>query len=283
MARPPKFSLLDYLEKNAPVVCDGSKPLLLQNLGFPETEASFIANITHPELVSQTYKQYLQSGAAILRTNTEGAHRLVLESLGLIDRGENINNNGMALLREGAGIAGIPAGSITSVHKDVSGKIPNHLLEKSYGEQLIYQSDTGVLFFMLSEFTDFEDLKLAARVAKRSTPKQVVAHLRFQNDDPRDFLGKLAEVQQISDFIGIQASWQEAHLTELVQSSVDQFGIVSLLLDEPAPLHFGEISSAFTETLSKLLPLEPAMIGGGRGTTPAHIRSIADGVNKLFA
>jgi len=283
MATLPKFSLLDYLEKHAPVICDGAKPLLLKELGFPETDACFMANMTHPTLVSQVYKTYLRAGAAILRTNTEGAHRLMLEALNLSDRGENLNNNGMALLREGAGMTGIPAGSVTSIKKDISGEIPKHLLEKAYGEQLIYQADTGARFIMLSEFEDEEDLKIAARVAKRSIQKQVVAHLRSSAyHENIDLIDKLKEVQQIADFVGIQAAWQQPNLPGLVQALIDQFGIISVLLDETTPLPFGEVSLEFTETVQKILSFGPAMIGGGHNTTPAHIQSIAEVIKALY-
>jgi len=173
----PKFSLLNYLEKNTPVICDGAKTMYLQKLGFPERNTSFTANLTHPDLVSQTHKEYLQQGASILRTNTEGANRIVLESLELTDRGENINNNSMMLLREGAGMSGIFAGSISSIKKEITGEISVRLLEQAYGEQLIFLSDTGAKLIIFSEFEDVQDLMTAVRVAKRSIQKQTIAHL----------------------------------------------------------------------------------------------------------
>lgn len=148
---------------------------------------------------------------------------------------------------------------------------------------MIYQSDTGARFIILSEFEDWEDLKIATSVAKRSIQKQVVAHLRLpKNLDFPTLLSQLEKLQENVEFIGIQASWEQADLPDLMASLVEHFGIVSLLLDEPAPLSFGRVSSEFTKTIQQLLPLEPAIIGGGRYTTPAHIQAISQRIKTLY-
>lgn len=283
MATFPRFSLLDYLEKNAPVVCDGAKSLPLQSLGFPETNACFMANLTHPDLVCKVHHTYLAAGAAILRTNTEGAHRLMLECLDLVDRGENINNNGMILLREGVGMRGLPAGSVSSIKKDITGTVSERLLEKAYGEQLIYQADTGAKFMMFSDFEEIEDLKIAVRVSKRSVQKQVVAHFKITlNPSLADLLHQMESLQKIADFIGVQASWQHPNLSEVVASLVDHFGIVSVLLDEAAPCAVDEISKGFSQMIESLLPHQPAIIGGGNYTTPPHIQMMAKQIATIY-
>ncbi len=283
MATFPQFSLLNHLEKHAPVICDGAKPLLLREWGFPETNACFLANLTHPALVSQMHQAYLNAGASILRINTEGAHQFVLETLEIENRGENINNNGMALLRKGVGMRGIPAASVTSIKKDISGDIPKPWMERAYGTQLIYQADTGARFVMFSEFADWEDLKTAVRVAKRSVQKQIVAHLKFTlHDDPSTLTRQLEEVQKNADFIGIQASWQHPKLVGLTASIIHHFGIVSILLDETLPQPFGQVATGFPQVVENLLSHEPAIIGGGANTTPAHIRTIASLVGNSF-
>ena len=279
----PHFSLLNHLKKHAPVICDGAKPLLLQQLGFPQTSACFMANLTHPALVSELHRVYLDAGASIMRINTEGAHEFILRTLQIEDRGENINNNGMALLRDGVGMRGIPSASVTSIKKDVSGEIPDSWLEQAYGAQLIYQADTGAHFVMFSEFDDWEDLNMAVRVSKRSIQKQIVAHFKFTpNDNPATWISRLEEIQKKSDFIGVQASWQHPKLIELTASLIRHFGIVSILLDETVPQPFGRITTDFLRVVEILLSHVPAIIGGGINTTPAHIQTIASIVNNLF-
>ncbi len=242
-----------------------------------------MANLTHPALVSELHRVYLDAGASIMRINTEGAHQLILRTLQIEDRGENINNNGMALLREGVGMRGIPSASVTSIKKDVSGEIPDSWLEQAYGAQLIYQADTGAHFVMFSEFDDWEDLNMAVRVSKRSIQKQVVAHLKFTpNDNPATWISRLEKIQKKSDFIGVQASWQHPKLIELTASLIRHFGVVSILLDEPVPQPFGRITTDFLRIVEILLSHVPAIIGGGTNTTPAHIQTIASIVNNLF-
>ena len=283
MSTFPQFSLLNHLKKHAPVICDGAKPLLLQQWGFPQTNACFMANLTHPVLVSRMHKVYLDAGASILRINTEGAHQFILETLRLEDRGENINNNGMVLLREGVGMRGLPAASVTSIKKDLPGEIPAPWLERAYGTQLIYQTDTGARFVMFSEFEDWQDLQMAVRVAKRSVQKQIVAHLKFTlNDNLATLESRLEEVQKKSDFVGVQAWWQHPKLIELTASLIRHFGIVSILLDESATQPYGQVDTEFSQVVETLLSHEPAILGGGANTTPAHIQIISSLVNGKF-
>lgn len=280
----PQFSLIKHLEKHAPLICDGAKSLVLHNLGVPQTEMCFVANLTHPQLVVQMYKSYLQAGASILRTNTDGANFLALDALELNGRGENINNNGMALIREGAGMAGIPAGSVISTKKYVTGDIPHHILEKAYGEQFIYLADTGAKFVMLGDFNSLDELLLATRVAKRTIQKQTVVHWTIEEPEERDIIkGMQALLKQGADFVGIQASSKLEKLPQITKKLVSEFGVVSVLLDEPIALPFGNVSSDFLSMTEKLLDSEVAIIGGGNHTTPAHIKEINHIMKRIFA
>ncbi|MGK5092633.1 homocysteine S-methyltransferase family protein [Deltaproteobacteria bacterium TL4] len=154
----PQFSLLKVLEKQAPLLGDGSVAFLLSNSGQPLDAPGFLANLSHPEKVQSFHQAYLQSGAAILRTNTAGAHRVNLEALTLLDRCEAINNLGVALLRESVGDQHITAGHITAIH---STKLLRETREKAYAEQAIYLSDTGAKVLVLSDFAEAEELKTA--------------------------------------------------------------------------------------------------------------------------
>ncbi len=281
----PKFSLLKHFETSAPLICDGAKSSILQHLGLPPTNACFMANLSHPQLVPQAHQAYVKAGAVVSRTNTEGAHRFTLTALDIDSRIENLNNNGMALLREGIGMRGIPAGSITSVRKEVTGEIPLHQVEHAYGEQCIYLSDTGARFLMLSEFEAVEDLQLAVRVAKRSVQKQVVGYLRLS---PGMVFSKL--VPQLEslldldcDFLGIQAAWDYPELATWAEQLVEHFGILCVLLDEPKPLPFGEVAPEYAQISQSLLHQEIAMLGGGRHTHPAHVQKISQLVHTMYS
>ena len=242
-----------------------------------------MANLTHPDWVCHVHRAYLEAGASILRTNTEGAHRLMLEALGLSEKGENINNNGMALLREGVGMRGIPAGSVASIQKNTTGTVPKGLVEQAYGEQFIYQADTGAKFVMLSDFEDMDDLKTALRVAKSAIQKQMVAHLKLTpNTAFAALLFQMESLQKNADFIGIQASWQQGGLIDIVAMLVEHFGIVSVLLEETTPAPPGEVSQGFRQMTESLLAEQPAIMGGGAHTTPRHIQAIAAQVNQQY-
>ncbi len=69
-------SRIDLLEKyeslKRPLILDGAMGTLLQqkNISFHKSLWSSIVNITHPEVIVQIHKEYIDAGAEIITTNT---------------------------------------------------------------------------------------------------------------------------------------------------------------------------------------------------------------------
>ena len=271
MPQPP-FSLLKLLETQAPLLGDGSKASVLQELGFPEKTPPFTANLSHPELVRQLHKIYSQAGAFLLRTNTEGAYREALESLRLGERAEAVHTTSMALLQEAAGFQHISVGSITGIHDPLLTKEDK---QQAYAEQIIYLADIGVNLFMLSEFYSIEELQLALKTVRKVTSKEIIVHLTLFPGKQDSFSSKkLLDLHQFeATYIGIQGKSEDPQVIQIVQNLIGECGVISVLLDEP-PSMKGEVSLAFQETSRLLMESEVAILAGGNYTTPNHIRAL---------
>lgn len=78
-------ALLDLL-RNGIVLGDGALGTLLHQRGQPLNACYDALNPTHPELVQQVHREYLEAGARLIATNTFGASRLKLEKFGLVSQ-----------------------------------------------------------------------------------------------------------------------------------------------------------------------------------------------------
>ena len=279
----PKFSLINYLEKHAPIIGDGDYHKVLTDLGFPDTTATFTANLTHPELVTEAHKLFQEAGANVLRTNTAGAHRITLEELGIADRGEAINNSGMALLREGAGLQSLPAGDIKSILEDMDGKPVKADHQLAYGEQAIYLSDTGARFLILRNFYNFEDLMYAVQSTLRNTQKQVWGFYTLRNQqDETEVIESLKELLDRGlDLVGIQSEWDHPLLLSCIEKAVEAFGVVGAMVDDTQN-KAADDAIGFAKRIERLIYLEIAYLLGGRNTNCNHVRVFSESLSRLL-
>ena len=275
MKTQARFSLLSYLEKQAPVFLDGSMEPMLHHLGFPAHFPAFSANLTHQEWVEQVHQAYAQAGAEILRTNTAGAYPIVLEALGLGERIEALNNNGMALLRQALPFHTIAAGSLAGLEGAEEASL---FLQENCSQQGIYLSDTGAQLFILHDFASIEEISLAAEGLKRVSYADVLGHVRIHAHTDLDTLLRKMEyaLQGKVDFLGVQAGVSAVDWSRVVSQAIERIGIVSVLLDEEDDIGYGEISESFQQTATTLVRSEVALIGGGVNTTPAHIQYLKE-------
>src|SRR5262245_40620705 len=101
---------LDQLLPGGPVLLDGAMGTGLRERGWPVSEATVLANLEAPGLVSALPRGYRGAGAAVLHTNTFGAFLGTLSSEP--QRIEAVRA-GVRLAREAAGPARV-AGSLAA-------------------------------------------------------------------------------------------------------------------------------------------------------------------------
>ena len=73
--RRMQMGILDEMRKRR-LFCDGGMGSLLQARGLQAGELPERWNLSHPEILTQIHREYLEAGADIMTTNTFGANRL---------------------------------------------------------------------------------------------------------------------------------------------------------------------------------------------------------------
>jgi 5-methyltetrahydrofolate--homocysteine methyltransferase len=154
-------------------------------------------NLTHPEIVREITREYIEAGADIVLTNTFGSNRLRLEAHGLAMHAEKINRIAAGLGREMAGSAAIVAGDIGPSGRMLAlGEATPAELYDAFAAQAGALAEGGVDWLVVESMTDVEEMAIAVRAAVERTRLPVVACMTY-NRTPRGFrtmMGNLPEV-----------------------------------------------------------------------------------------
>jgi 5-methyltetrahydrofolate--homocysteine methyltransferase len=87
------------LSEGGPILADGAMGTMLFAAGLQFGDPPEVWNLTHPDLVRQIHRSYLQAGSRILMTNTFGGNRLRLGLHRLEGRVDELNRTAAILLR----------------------------------------------------------------------------------------------------------------------------------------------------------------------------------------
>jgi homocysteine S-methyltransferase len=291
--------ILDFSErlKDSILIADGAMGSLLhETVG---TQRCFDElNSTEPEAVFRVHQAYIEAGAQIIETNTFGANRFKLSALGLGDEVQRLNSRGVKIAREARESAArevLIAGSIGPLGLGVQARHPepDQILE-IFREQAQALEERGVDLFILETFTYIEEILLAIDAIRSFSGMPIVASLTYAEDgraygdlSPADAAAQLKNknVQAIGANCTLGPQALLPILREL--TSVDDLR-VSGMPNAGFPKREGDriVYPKSSPEYFALFAREAAaagvrILGGCCGTTPAHIRAMADAVKSL--
>ncbi|MRR33809.1 bifunctional homocysteine S-methyltransferase/methylenetetrahydrofolate reductase, partial [bacterium] len=163
------------------LVGDGAVGTMLYARGVNIESGFERLNLAAPDLVAGLHADYIAAGAQVIETNTFGANRLRLASLGLEEKVRDINLQGALLARRAATgkevfVAG-SMGPLPRVRGEGDAPSPNEV-QAVFREQALLLAEGGADLLILETFADLEELKLALRAAKE-TGLPVLASMAF--------------------------------------------------------------------------------------------------------
>lgn len=159
-------SLTKRLNDAETILIDGGTGTELERLGVPMVDNAWCAAgaVTHPEVVRQVHRSYIDAGAEVIVANTYATSRHLLARAGLEDRFEYLNTAGIELARQARDEAGDPsvtvAGSISTTQQ--GGEFPPiEAARINYADQAKLQADAGAELFVLEMMRDIEQTRAA--------------------------------------------------------------------------------------------------------------------------
>ena len=291
----------DCLSQPGVLVADGATGTMLQRAGLPRGVPPEEWNLDNPDAVRALHQGYIQAGANIILTNTFGGTRKRLEKEHLGERVHEINLTAAKLARE-------VAGNNVFVFGDIG---PIGALLKPYGpllypdavaafrEQAAGLAEGGVDAILVETMSDLNEAKAAVEGARLATNLPILVTMSFDTHGFTVMGVKPDKAARELWALGIDAvgancgrtltetlaAVQEMRsaLPEAVLMAKPNAGLPRMektANEKPSEVVYDVTPQVMGEYALKFKALGVKVFGGCCGSTPDHIRAIADAVKN---
>ncbi|HTZ49334.1 MAG TPA: bifunctional homocysteine S-methyltransferase/methylenetetrahydrofolate reductase [Verrucomicrobiae bacterium] len=283
--------------KNSILIADGAMGSMLhETVGAVRCFDEL--NATEPEAVFRVHQAYIEAGAQIIETNTFGANRFKLAPLGLGEEVQRLNSRGVKVAREARESAArevLIAGSIGPLGIGVQARHPEpDEILAVFHEQALALEERGVDLFVLETFSYIEELLLAIDAIRSFSSLPMVAQLTYSEegtiygDIPPLLAASMLKGKNVQ-VIGANCTLGPQSLLPILSELVNAGnGNVSGMPNAGFPKREGDrivypksSPAYFAQYAREAAEMGVRILGGCCGTTPAHIRAMADAVKSL--
>lgn len=284
----------EFADENI-VIFDGAMGTRLYEKGIYINRVYDELNLSQPALIQEIHREYIAAGAMVIETNSFGANRFKLQPHGLVDKLEAINFQAAKLARAVAEDKVYVAGAIgpLGIRIEPWGKTSIEEAKEAFLEQARGLLAGGVDLFLLETFFDINEIHQAISAVRELTDKPIIASMTI-NEDGNALYGTTVDVFTPkleawgADYIGLNCSVGPKTMFDAMEKMRALTGL-NLIAQPNAglpkvvdgrmiylcnPEYFGEYARRFIQ-------LGVRMVGGCCGTTPEHIRWVANAVRSL--
>ena len=283
---------LEYLRNNL-LVGDGAMGTMIYAKGIPLAQSFDELNLSQPHVIQNLHRAYVEAGAQALETNSFTANRLKLARYGLENHLVEINQAAVRLARVAADGQAYVLASIGPVRDRESEEIETVLMRDTLAEQIAALVAAQPDALILETFSHVYELEMAVLEARRlsSLPiiAQVVADEEGYTRDSQHLTTAFRRLREHgADVVGINCAKGPAGIlhalrevpleNDILLSAFPNAGLPAFVEGRYIYLSTPEY---FAESALRLREQGVHLIGGCCGTTPAHIRAIAEALRGL--
>jgi homocysteine S-methyltransferase len=243
-------------------------------------------NLVRPQLVLDLHAEYLAAGAQVIETNTFGANYAKLSAIGIGGKVAEINRQGAILARRAAnGRDVFVAGSMGPLGRGKQ-ELSDEQVREAFLVQAASLAEGGVDLLILETFSELDELETALAAA-RQTGLPVVANLAFGEGsrlaggiEAEDAALRLAAAG--ASLVGANCG---AGPLELLATLKRMAAVTDLPLAAYPNSGFPEYVDGryiyrttpdyFAARAEEIVAAGAVLVGGCCGTTPEHIRVMA--------
>lgn len=294
-------SMLERLAKKRVLVSDGAWGTFLVEKGMQPGECPELWNTEHRGAVLDIARSYVAAGADIVGTNSFGASRFKLEHFGLADRLAELNIAAAAISREAAGADRLVAASMGSVGKFLmTGEVSEDELYDAFKEQAVALECGGVDACCIETMSAIDEAAIAVRAVKENTRLEVICTFTYKQigeNQYRTMMGvspsemAVAILDAGADIIGANCGHGGQQMIGIVKELRGVAPAAPIMVQANAGLPvqtdhgtvFPESPEVTASWVPALLDAGADIVGGCCGTTPDHIRRIAEEVWRFVA
>jgi 5-methyltetrahydrofolate--homocysteine methyltransferase len=289
--------LLDALAKKKVLVSDGAWGTFLYKRGLVAGDCPELWNDTHRSDVLAIARSYVEAGADIVMTNSFGGSPIKLAHYGLADRAEELNRKAAEISREAVGEDGLVLASIGPTGEML---MMGNVSEKQVSEGFLVQAQAlkagGADAIVVETMSAIDEAVLAVKAAL-STGLDVACTFTFSRTADNNFKTMMgvsveAMVEAVTaagaHIIGSNCGNGLDQMIEIVTRIRAAGAQVPVLIQANAGLPeirdgqtvYPESPESMAAKVDALLACGTDIIGGCCGTTPEHIRLIAQAVRQ---
>lgn len=280
------------LAKREIIILDGATGTNLIAAGMPIGCCPEQWILEHPQIMLDLQNEYVKAGTKILLAPTFTANRIKLAEYGLENDLEDMNRRLVAISKEAAGDQAYVAGDLTMTGQQLypMGNLQFEELVDIYKEQVRVLADAGVDLFIVETMMSLQETRAAVLAIKEETELPVMVSMTYESDgrtlygsDPATATVVLQSLG--ADAVGMNCSTGPEQMVEPVRQVVDVAYIPVLakpnaglpeLID--ANTVYRTTPEEFAKVGAVLVDEGATILGGCCGTTPAHIRALAEAV-----
>jgi 5-methyltetrahydrofolate--homocysteine methyltransferase len=293
-------SILERIGKGEVLVADGAMGSLLMARAkdLIQGKCPEVINLSKPEILEEVASLYLEAGADIIQTNTFGGSPIKLADYSLQDRTEAINRAAVEAVKKvvaGKAYVSASCGPCGKMLKPLGPVTPEEMSE-NFSRQLKALIDAGTDIICVETMTDIEEAKIAVKAAKALSPTTPVMATMTYDLTPRGFFTMMGVTIEraakeleaagadiigsncgngIENMIKIAIEYKKhTKLPVIIQSNAG----LPEMRDEGVV--YPETPEFMAEKSKELMAAGVSIVGGCCGTTPDHIRMIADAVRR---
>lgn len=281
------MSLLTAMKERI-LIGDGAMGSLLYSHGVDRCFEEL--NLTHPDQLLHIHQAYIEAGADIIQTNTYGANYIKLSRYGLEDQVKKINQAAVRLAKQAAGKDTFVIGTIGGIHGSQTSIGTQEEIKRSFREQLYCLLLEGVDGLLLETYYDFDELTTVLKIAREETDIPIITNVSMQEAgvlqngmELADALRKLEELG--ADVVGINCRFGPHHMLKSLEfvplpkrAMLAVYPNASLPGYKDGKLFYENRPEYFKEKAVDFRSEGVHLIGGCCGTTPEHIRALAEGL-----
>lgn len=268
---------------------------VLLGAGIPLASCLEALCLRDPDRIRRIHDDYIGAGAQVIETNTFGANAVRLERSGLEHRVAEINRVACRLARAAVGARDIfVAGSVGPLGLTADEAARRGIdRAECFREQITALVDGGADLIFFETFRDLDEMALALRINNMVGDAQAICSFACARDGLlvsgasvasafEELRMRGAKVVGLNCVNGPETTVQllEQVHTASVVVAYPNAGVPTF---EHGQYHYESTPDDFARGARRMISRGVRLIGGCCGTTPDHVRAIADAIRANLA
>jgi 5-methyltetrahydrofolate--homocysteine methyltransferase len=288
--------IVSQLKGGRVIVADGATGTMLLAAGLPAGTPPERWVLENPDPIRDLQRAYVEAGSDLIIACTFGANRTRLEQTGLADRLVEINRRAVQIAREAVGDRAYVAADIGPTGELLApiGKVTYEQALEVFAEQAAVLAQAGVDVLYIETMFDLDEMKAAVAGAQQAAPgTPIFATFSFDHHG-RTNMGvkpeQAAEALQAMEVTAFGANCGATlEMTEGAVAKMHEAVPQAALIAKPnagyprmegRKVVYDATPEDMAEYATKFVALGARVVGGCCGSTPEHIRAIAEAVKN---